>query len=175
MEALLEETAVDSVPLTKPKKVVSQKQLDSMKAGREILKQKRELAKAEKILEATGILSKYSKSIPEQEQEEKEIKLEPVKIQIDEKPKKEKQLQPIQIPDEESDSDSEPEQQIVMIKKKKKAKKPKSPKIIYKYISESDSSDSDAQPPAKKQLQKPARAEVNKKQIRAPAPSIFCD
>ena len=43
MEALLEETAVDSVPLTKPKKVVSQKQLDSMKAGREILKQKREL------------------------------------------------------------------------------------------------------------------------------------
>lgn len=165
----------ENTPLTKPKKILSAKQIESMRAGREILKQKREEAKARKVLEANEILSKYSKSIPEPEKEQKEIKLEPVKIQIDEpKPKKAKAI-PLKIPEVESDSDSEPEQQIVMIKKKKKAKKPKSPKIIYKYISESDSSDSDAQPPAKKQLQKPARAEVNKKQIRAPAPSIFCD
>jgi hypothetical protein len=170
MEASLEESAVDSVPLTKPKKVVSQKQLESMAAGREILKQKRELAKAQKVLEATGILSKHKQSIPQQEKEEKEIKLEPVKMQIDEKSKKEKQLQPIQIPDEESDS--EPEQEVIIMKKKKK---PKPPKITYKYISDSDSSDSDAPPPAKKQLQKPARAVINQKQIRQPAPSIFCD
>jgi hypothetical protein len=170
MEPLLEETAVDSVPLTKPKKILSAKQIESMRAGREILKQKREEAKARKVLEANEILSKYSKSIPDEKKEEKEIKLEPVKIQIDEpKPKKAKPP-PLKIPEVESDSDSEPEQQIVMIKKKKK---PKAPKIIYKYIS--DSSDSDTPPPMKKTIEKPARAVANQKQIRQPAPSIFCD
>ena len=172
MDPSLDETATDAVPLTKPKKVVSQKQLESMKAGREILKQKRELAKAQKVLEANEILSKYSKSIPESEKEEKEIKLEPVKIQIDEKIKTEKKakLPPLKIPEVESDSDSEPEQEVIVMKKKKK---PKPPKIIYKYIS--DSSDSDTPPPIKKTIEKPARAVENKKQIRQPAPSIFCD
>lgn len=152
----------DSTPLTKPskpKKVLTQKQLDSMKAGRELLKQKRELAKAEKVLAASNVIAKHKeKSIPEQT-----LPIEPgISYQIAEEkknPKKQKK----------EDSDSEEEVEIIYKKKPKK-------KQVIKYISDSDSSDSDAPPPKKAQLpQESPRAVVNKKQLRMPVKNVFCD
>lgn len=169
----------ESIPLTKPKKpkrVVTEKQLEAMKAGRELLKQNRELAKAKKILEAKEVLEKYSQ--PKQEQIlpiKPELKIEPsISYQIQEKEKEEKKkvkkaLPALKIP--EPDDESEEEVEIIYKKKPKKKK-------IIKYISDSESDDSPPpSPPPQKQkgLQKPDRAAVNKKQLRPVMQSIFCD
>ena len=151
----------ESTPLTKPskpKKILTQKQLDSMKAGRELLKQKRELAKAEKVLAASTVIAKHKeKSIPEQT-----LPIEPaINFQIHEEQKK---------PKKEKKEDSESEEEEIIYKKKPKKKQ------VIKYISDSDSSDSDAPPPKQKQLQQESpRAVINKKQLRAPVKSVFCD
>jgi hypothetical protein len=153
----------ESIPLTKPskpKKILTQKQLDSMKAGRELLKQKRDLAKAEKVLAASNVIAKHKeKSIPEQK-----LPIEPgINYQIQEEQQKPKKQKKVELPE-----DSESEVEIVYKKKPKK-------KQVIKYISDSDSSDSDAPPPKKAQLQhKPARSVENKKQLR-PSASVFCD
>jgi hypothetical protein len=155
----------ESTPLTKPskpKKVLTQKQLDSMKAGRELLKQKRDLAKAEKVLAASNVIAKHKeKSIPEQK-----LPIEPaINYQIQEDQKKPKKQKKVELPE-----DSESEEVEIVYKKKPKKKQ------VIKYISDSDSSDSDTPPPqSKKQLQhKPARSVENKKQLR-PSASVFCD
>ena len=120
----------ESIPLTKPKRakrVVTEKQLEAMKAGRELLKQNRELAKAKKILEAKEVLEKYSQ--PKQEQIlpiKPELKIEPsISYQIQEKQKEErkpkKALPALKIP--EPDDESEEEVEIIYKKKPKKKKK----------------------------------------------------
>jgi len=155
----------ESTPLTKPskpKKILTQKQLDSMKAGRELLKQKRELAKAEKVLAASTVIAKHKeKSIPEQT-----LPIEPgISYQIAEEKKKSKKEKKVALPE-----DSESEEEEIIYKKKPKKKQ------VIKYISDSDSSDSDAPPPKQKQLQQESpRAVANKKQLRAPIKSVFCD
>ena len=84
----------ESIPLTKPKRakrVVTEKQLEAMKAGRELLKQNRELAKAKKILDAKEVLEKYSQ--PKQEQI---LPIEPsISYQIEEKEKEERKQKKI--------------------------------------------------------------------------------
>lgn len=168
----------ESITLTKPKKpkrIVTEKQLEAMKAGRELLKQNRELSKAKKILEAKEILEKYSQ--PKQEQ------ILPIEPSIEEKEKEErkqkKKAPALKIPDDVESEEEAITPEIVIMKKKKKPKPPKPPKITYKYISdsESDSDDSPPSPPPQKQkgIQKPERGAQNKKQLRPVMQSIFCD
>lgn len=161
----------ESIPLTKPKKpkrVVTEKQLESMKAGRELLKQKRELAKAEKVVAASNVIAKHKeKSIQEQTLPiEGSISYE---VKDKEKERKIKKVLPaLKIPD---DDESGEEVEVVYKKKPKK-------KVVVKYISDSESdSGSDTPPPPQKQkgLMKPERSAQNKKQLRPSGVSIFCD
>ena len=172
----------ESIPLTKPKKskrVVTEKQLESMKAGREILKQNRELAKAKKILEAKEILDKYTQPKPEPI-----LNIKPAityEISENKVEKSKKKLPPLKIPEQESSEEGPSTPEIVILKKKKKPKAQKAPKITYKYITDSDDSSSDddqppTPPPQKsKGLKKPERAKINQKQIRPQTVNVFCD
>lgn len=132
----------DIKPTPKPKKKMTENQLNNLKKGQEIMQKNREMKKLNKKIEASKILLENNIEVAPKKKPVKPIEIE----SEDEKPIKKK---PVKKIIEESDD----EEDVIIVKKKKK------PKTIIIEESESDNDSVDTVPEKKR----PLKSQENKK------------
>lgn len=134
-ESIIEEVPKEIKKVVKPKKVLSEKQLETLAKGRENRKLKIEESKLNKKIEASKLLLQE-----EHKNRKKEVKKE-VKVEaesesdeeevviIEKKRKPKKKVKKIII--QESESDEEEEQEIVVPEKKMKSQRNKKTIVVH--------------------------------------------
>lgn len=139
-ESIIEEVPKEIKKVVKPKKVLSDKQLETLAKGRENRKLKIEESKLNKKIEASKLLLQE-----EHKNRKKEVKKE-VKVEaesesdeeevviIEKKRKPKKKVKKIII--QESESDEEEEQEIVVPEKKMKSQRNKKTIVVHDEVKE---------------------------------------
>ena len=139
-ESIIEEVPKEIKKVVKPKKVLSEKQLETLAKGRENRKLKIEESKLNKKIEASKLLLQE-----EHKNRKKEVKKE-VKVEaesesdeeevviIEKKRKPKKKVKKIII--QESESDEDEEQEIVVPEKKMKSQRNKKTIVVHDEVKE---------------------------------------
>jgi len=140
-ESIIEEVPKEIKKVVKPKKVLSEKQLETLAKGRENRKLKIEESKLNKKIEASKLLLQEENKNRKKETPKKEVKVEAESesdeeevVIIEKKRKPKKKVKKIII--QESESDEEEEQEIVVPEKKMKSQRNKKTIVVHDEVKE---------------------------------------